>query len=416
MRLTAQGFKGVQTGLFCNTYKESRKRQFLPSKLEFPNWLGKHNESNLEFVFDEKFGGHRIAFLNLEDPTQYKSDQFATIGIEELTLCPNPAEVIDILSGSLRWPGVDWTPMGFTTNPDGPGHSQVKGMFVTKTVFDHPDFKNKRPDDYRFVRALPTDNPHLPEHYITEILGGLPDSLRAPWLEGSWDLFEGQRFKLIPRIHVCRPFPLPAEARLYRAIDYGFDNPAACTWYAVMPKGSERPDVMLYREWAQSGLDARQQARKILELTPEEEEIRIERPAYLDTACWKHEDDGLTIARKFEQEGVRVQQSLKDRATGWTYVEDLLHHRWSSADRTELETRPRLVIFETCPLAIQQLTDALWDPKKPGDILHPEGFRDDVLDTIRYFALTHFKQPEPEPEKFPLFDHAREVARLIERG
>ena len=417
LKLTAQGIKNVQTGIFCNTFKEARKRQFIPSRDHlgcFPEWLGKHNEGNLEFIFHKEWGGHRIAFLNLEDPSQYKSDQFATIGVEEITLCADPG-IIDLLCGSLRWPGVPWTPFCATTNPDGPGHSWVKGLWITKSLFSHPDYAKKKAGDFHFVRALPTDNPFLPEEYITEVLEGLTESLRKPWLEGSWDLFEGQRFAYNPRVHECAPLPRESlrGAKFYCSIDYGFDNPFAAGFYAVLPEGN-RPQVYKIRELNESGLKARQQAHKVLEEI-ENLDITLAEPAFLDTACWAEEEDGLSIAQKFMQEGLPVQQVLKSRPTGWVAVEDLLAWEHEPGDPYTITKQPRMKLYPSCVLTAQQLTDALWDPKKPGDIQHPEGFRDDSLDETRYFALTHMQPPKPEKPPTP-DDYMRRVEKAMRRG
>lgn len=391
------GITGVQTGLFSKTYKVSRKRQFLPAMAEFPDWMGEFNESNLEFKFRKELGGHRICFLNLADPGDYKSDQFATIGIEELTELPNPLEIIDILQGSLRWPGVDWTPMGFTTNPDGVGHSQVKGAFVTKTIFDHPDHSDKDPNEFNFVRSLPSDNPHLTERYKNQVLAKLPPSLRKPWVEGSWDLFQGQRFEINPLYHVRKPEPLEnfEPFRAYRSIDVGFDNPYACGWYILYTDNRGRKRKLKVAEDVRSGLKTYQQIDRVNEIT---ETLgltgRIEWST-LDTSAWEEEDDGLSIADKFRQGGIEVIQALKSRAAGWTQLETDLDFKLNKEG--VLVQEPTLQFFSTCPLTIQQATDALWDPKKPGDILHPEGFRDDALDETRYHVMSHAEAPSTPP-------------------
>lgn len=395
LRLTRMGLYGVQTGIFCNTYRDARSRQFLKCEAEFPDWLGTSNESNLEFNFWPAYGGHRILFGNLKDVSQYKSEEFATMGIEELTLCPDPIGTIEQLNGSLRFPGVAWTPMAFTTNPDGPGHSQVKAMFVTKSLFKHPDHARKNPDDYAFIRALPTDNPSLPDDYVEKELGELAESLRKPWLEGSWDLFEGQRFEFNPRAHILKaeehllrnfePF------RAYRSIDYGFYDPYACGWYIVYEDEHGRKRKLKIREDVRAGLKAHQQIDRVHRITEELGlEGRIE-STYLDTACWAQEKDGLSIADKFIQGGIPVVQVLKDRAAGWVALESALSYEIGKDG--EIVRYPQLQFFDCCVLTTQQITDANWDLSTPGDILHPQTFRDDALDETRYFVMTHAAPP-----------------------
>lgn len=379
MSLAAAKIRGARLGLFCNTYPELRLRHFAAFE-NMPSFLGKWIKSDTEFVLSPQYGSHKISLLNLDQPEKYKSAEFAAIAVDELTEVQN-AETLHTLFSRLRWAGVPKPPFLAASNPDGPLHSKVKRLWVAGD-FSHPDDCRLDPAAFKFIKALPTDNPHLSKEYIAGTLEGLPEHMRKAWLEGSWDLFEGARFDIVPSVHVVKPFALdPARFVFYRSIDYGFNNPYACTWFAVDYHGS-RPDVFLFREDVASSLHSRAQAQRVIEKTCELIDL-----TYLDTACWKLEDDGLSIADKFAQEGVTCQQVMKDRATGWAYLEDLLAFKSDNGIVTE---PPRLQVFETCPVAIRQMTDAMWDPRKPGDILHPEGFRDDVLDTIRYFALTHF--------------------------
>lgn len=371
--LTKLGFRNCILGLFCISYPELRLRQIEPIKREFPEWLGSWNESEKGFRFAEEYGGHLIKCCNLDDPSKYKSAEFAGMAVDELTLLPSKG-IFDTLRGSLRWPGLLKPLFIAGTNPDGPGHSWVKRLWVTRD-FSHPDDALLPAKEFAFVRSLPTDNPHLSEVYINEELASQPESVRKAWLEGSWDLFEGQRFNVNPAVHVVKPFDLGPLVKYYASMDYGFDNPFAAGIYAVLPKSEHRTFIYKVKEINVKGLKAREQARLVLD-TLKFMGIELAAPAYLDTACWKEEDDGLSIATKFQQEGLPVQQVLKDRATGWVAYEDLLAYKSVDGAVTE---EPQMKFFDCCPLTVQQTTDAVWDPKKPGDILHGEGFRDDCI-------------------------------------
>jgi phage terminase large subunit len=408
LTLTKMGFRNCILGLFCISFPELRLRQIEPIKREFPDWLGIWNESDKGFRFFPEYGGHLIKCCNLDDPSKYKSAEFAAIAVDELTLLPTK-EIFDTLRGSLRWPNLKRPLFISGTNPDGPGHSWVKRLWVTRD-FTHPDDALLPAHEFAFVRSLPTDNPNLSESYIKEELASQPESVRKAWLEGSWDLFEGQRFHINPAVHVVRPFDLGPLVRYYASMDYGFDNPFALGIYAVLPKEEGQTFIYKIKEVNLRGLKARDQA-KIVKQTLQENGITLSAPAYLDTACWKEEDEGLPIAMRFVQEGVPVQQVLKDRVTGWVALEDLLYYE---AKEGEIVTQPKMKFFDCCPLTIQQATDAVWDPKKPGDIMHPEGFRDDSLDETRYFALTHIKAPKPT-EPMGNDSYMRQVEKLMKK-
>jgi len=408
IQLTQRGFRNCILGLFCISFPELRLRQIEPIRREFPEWLGVWNETDKGFRLAEEYGGHLIKCCNIDDPSKYKSAEFAAIAVDELTLLPSK-DIFDTLRGSLRWANLDRALFIAGTNPDGPGHSWVKRLWVSKD-FTHPDDAVLPAEEFAFVRSLPTDNPNLSQTYIDDELASQPESVRKAWLEGSWDLFEGQRFHINPAVHVVRPFDLGNSAKYYASIDYGFDNPFALGIYAVLPQQEGQTWIYKVKELNLKGLKAREQAREV-KRTLADNGITLAAAAYLDTACWKEEDDGLSIALKFTQEGVPVQQVQKDRVTGWTYLEDLLYYE---ADGHEVTRQPKMKIFDCCPLTIQQATDAVWDPKKPGDIMHPEGFRDDSLDETRYFALTHIKPAEVKREPTQ-FDYMRQVEKHMKR-
>ena len=115
----------------------------------------------------------------------------------------------------------------YTLNPGGPSHGYFKRLFIDR------DFKEgEHPEDYAFIQALCTDNTALlkaqPEYL--RALEKLPPKLKKAWLEGRWDVYEGQFFE---------------ELRLTPARDFS-PSGTAC---AVPPPSSEgeRPDRRLWR-------------------------------------------------------------------------------------------------------------------------------------------------------------------------
>lgn len=402
-QLSARGLKNVRVAIFCITYRELYRRQITKVLTEF-RALGEFSPSRNEFVFHEKFGGHVIEFCNMQDLYDYVGAEYAAIAVDELTLCAD-RETLDILRGSLRWTGVRSCKFFAATNPTGPGHSWVKRLWITKD-FSLPDDRRLDPNQFKFVRSLPRDNPHLSEEYIKEELESLSEHLRAPWLLGSWDIVAGQRFSTFrPHVHVCKPFDLTqlGPVSYLRSIDYGIaPDPYACGWYGavkVEPEWREDDGLRLYKiqEDIANGLPARAQAKRIQDRTKPEWEVRV--PSYLDTQCWAEEDEGLSIAHRYMQEGLPVQKVLKDRVTGWAALDELLAWEHEEGNPFVVTRQPVFKIFDTCPVTIQQFTDAMADPKRPGDILHPAEFRDDCLDETRYLALTHIRKPQEEKKR-----------------
>ena len=80
----------------------------------------------------------------------------------------------------------------YTCNPGGQGHAYIKRIFL-----DRRYEAGENPADYTFIRSLVTDNRALMEaqpDYVRQ-LEALPDKLRRAWLEGDWEVFEGQFFE-----------------------------------------------------------------------------------------------------------------------------------------------------------------------------------------------------------------------------
>ena len=69
---------------------------------------------------------------------------------------------------------------------------------------------------------------------------------RLQLLEGRWDIGnEGLVYdNFDSAVHVVDAFPIPVAWRRFRSIDFGYNNPFLCQWWALSPD-----DVMyLYRE------------------------------------------------------------------------------------------------------------------------------------------------------------------------
>ncbi|KKL58999.1 hypothetical protein LCGC14_2219700, partial [marine sediment metagenome] len=196
-----KGLKKVRVGLFCEDYPTLEDRQISKIEIEFPPWMGKWNGQRNEFRLCNDLGGGIIACRNLDNPSKYQSTELAAIAIDEAT--KNPVSIFDTLRGSLRWPGIDNTKFLLASNPGGQGHLWIKAYFIDG---EFPKELQRRADQFGYVKALVSDNPHNAESYIEE-LGTLTEKMRRAWLEGDWDVFEGQVFEEWRRdLHVVEEF------------------------------------------------------------------------------------------------------------------------------------------------------------------------------------------------------------------
>ena len=172
--------KGVRAALFCEDFPALQDRHLSKIKYEFPEWLGTFNAQHHEFTLHPEYGSGVLAFRNLDDPSKYLSAEFALEAVDEVNRNPKPT--FDLLRTRLRWPGIVDTKFIAACNPV--GEAWVKNMWI-KRLFPVEELETQ---EYFFVKALPTDNPYLPQEYY-ESLKSLPEADRRAYLEGNWDAF-----------------------------------------------------------------------------------------------------------------------------------------------------------------------------------------------------------------------------------
>ena len=400
LKWAREGHKNVRVGLFCEDYPALKDRQITKIKKEFPAWLGKLSDSQIEgmsFVLEPQFGGGILALRNLDDPSKYASSEFAAIGVDELT--KNLRETFDELRSIKRWPGIENTKFMGATNP-----GQIGGSWVKKLWIDREFTKeDPKPEQIFFVKSLPTDNPHNANSYIEE-LKALPDKKRKAYFEGNWDSFEGQFFEdWNKEVHVVEPFAVPVSWKKIRVIDpSGRRGVTASYILAINYDG----DVYVTHEHYKTGLDADQHAMKICNMSAD---IYPQYTA-IDTSAFSKIGLPETIAEVYERHGVTgLVPSDKKRETGWNTFHQYL--RWEEKPNAVgeiIRIGPKLKVFKTCPNLIRTIPLAIHNENRPEDVADMEnpytdsegrqGYEHmDGLDAIRYGLQTLREARSPQP-------------------
>ena len=329
------------------------------------------------------------------DLTRYQGIEYDVIFLDEATQWPE--DWYQVLTACLR--GVNDNPKRFylTCNPGGVGHAWVKRLFI-----DREYREEENPEDYEFIQAKVYDNKALQEKdpgYLCS-LQALPEKLRRGWLEGDWDLFDGQYFAEFRRErHVVKPFAIPDSWRRYVTIDYGMDMLAAY-WVAVDAEGF----AWVYREVYEGrdngkgengrGHIVREAARRLLESTPAGEHI----DAWLAPPdLWnRNRDTGRSTADIFAGHGIPLVKTSNDRASGWMAV-----HEWL-AEETDSQgnTVPRLRIFENCQNLIRTLPAVQFDEKRAEDVATEPHELTHAPDALRGFCVYRSRAADkPEPPR-----------------
>lgn len=354
------------------TMPEVKANMIRPLEDELPrgSYVMNHSDNIMTF-----YNGSMITFgycEGLPDLKRYQGVEFDWICIEELTHWTE--EEFRLLMRSLRSKKPGWKPNFFaSTNPGGIGHAWVKRLWVNRSFNLH-----ENPADYSFISAKVYDNHVLLENdpaYVKR-LEALPEKDRRAYLDGDWDVFEGQYFEDFRHdLHVSTAFlPVGIKRRII-AIDYGRVAPACALWIAL----DNQNHVYVYRELYRTGMTYDQFATSIAALTPEGEDIShmVCDPAALE----KQSDDTTnTLHGAFRRaELPRCYAANNSRIDGWNTI-----RRYLQTEIREETGRMRsaLTIFEHCRNLIRTLPEMIHDVHAVEDLnTHGE---DHAVDALRY--------------------------------
>lgn len=388
------GLRGVRVGLFCEDYPSLNDRHISKMNYELPTWLGTLNKGDKEYTLKPEYGSGVIALRNLDDSSKYASSEFAAVSVDELTR--DKQEVFNFLRTRMRWPGISDTKFLAGTNPGGIGHAWVKKMFIDREF--EPGETEK--DKFVYIKATAHDNrENLPESYFDQ-MQGLPEEMRRAYLEGDWNLFEGQYFsEWRDHIHVVEPFRIPETWKKFGAYDHGRANPACFKWYAVDFDGN----VWVYREFYVNRKDGspRWEAEQI---ASEVHRITKEANEYLDyvvadSAIFSRTGTGESIADIMRRNGIGGSPNIPvmlpsnkaagevkgGRVTGWAIMHQYLF--WDEY------TLPKIHYFSTCKDSIRTIPSLVYDDHNVEDL--DTAGEDHAADCDSYF-LRSLKDRRPD--------------------
>jgi phage terminase large subunit len=276
-----------------------------------------------------------------------------------------------------------------TTNPGGVGHAWYSDIFdVTCKDGPHGQIKRRQNPNgsYSFTFFIPAflaDNPigveRDPEY--EQRLSERDPLLAKALLEGDWTVFAGQAFRVWDRVrHTCKPFEIPEHWAKWRAVDWGYEAPFCCLWFARDP---DTKRLYVYREAYQTHLTDRRQASLVRDMTPSRERISI---TYADPSMWTTKNvNGIVsdTAKEYAAEGIILTKADNNHLDKKRRLDRVLVNG--------MDGQPGLVLFENCDNLIRTLPALVLDPKNPEDI--KDGQEEHCYDALTY-GLTNEKQPE----------------------
>lgn len=401
--LLCLNYPGIKVMIIRRTYPELQENHIIPlcemlhcHAEDRTQRVASYNDSKKHITFPN---GSRILFRycdNEKDADRFQGTEVDVLFVDEAT--HQSEEKMDKLSACVR--GVNGYPkrIYYTCNPGGVGHAWVKRLFV-----DRQYKPGENPDDYSFIRSLVRDNLALMQsdpEYVRK-LEALPPKLRKAWLDGDWDIYEGQFFEEFADrpehytdrqwTHVIEPFEIPDGWRIYRSFDWGYAKPFSCAWWAVDYDGVVYRILELYgcTDTPNEGVKWTPE-RVFAEIHRIETEHRWLRGKTIqgvaDPAIWDAET-GESIADVATRYRVYFDKGDHARLPGWMQV----HYRLYFDDNGY----PMMYVFKNCKAFIRTMPLLQYDEHRVED-LDTDG-EDHVADEVRYFLMTRPIKPRKAP-------------------
>jgi len=231
--------------------------------------------------------GSELLCVGLDNPGRALSAAFGGAFIDQAEECTEEEAGEPGLMGRLRLNRVPFRQWGAAVNPGPPTHWICK-RFRPDLVSagGHREFRTREPITLpggstipagyllrqTFVSGKADNYSNLPTDYKIR-LANMRGRYRLRFVDGLWVAFEGQIYdNWLEELHVVdRPanwpggFP-PLSWPRYRSIDFGFEHPFVCQWWARDPGGA----YWLYREIYQTHRSIDEHAEQIRELQREE--------------------------------------------------------------------------------------------------------------------------------------------------
>lgn len=375
--LYALKYKKSKQIIFRRTFPDLEHSLIRVSLGFYPQAVASYNSSKHTWTFAN---GSIVDFgyiANENDVYQYQSAEYDVIRFDELTHFTEFMYVYMI----SRCRGANPYPKGIksSTNPGGIGHSWVKARFIDigePNIIHECKTETGKIVTRIFIPSLVQDNIFLLEKdpdYIDR-LDALPEKERKALKYGDWDIFDGQFFSEFDRkIHVCSPFEIPKDWRIYRTRDYGLDM-AAVYWIAM----DYQMNIYIFRELYESNLIVSEAGRKINEMTTEN--ISID---YAPPDLWnRNKDTGKSTADIFAECHQYLTKADNNRIQGW-----LALHEWLKVFPDEQgQLTSKLHIFSNCINLIRTLPAVQFDEKNPNDVATEPHELTHAPDAIRYFC------------------------------
>lgn len=270
------------------------------------------------------------------------------------------------LLGRLRGTSAPWRQILLTTNPDHPYH------WIKTRLMDGGEAS------VHYSSAK--DNPFLPAEYL-DILASISGTMGLRLRDGLWVQAEGVVYDTwSDALHMISEMPEGWESwRKIRVIDFGYENPFVCGWWAIDGDGR----MYRYREIYMTHRTVRDHAEQILKLSEGE--------TYEATVCDHDASDRATL----KQCGISSINAIKDVSRGIQAVSQRLARGHDDNPRLFLlrgalvERDKNLVTARKPVCTEQEIPGYVWQMAQDGRPIKEEPLKvnDHGADMMRYAVM-----------------------------
>ncbi len=368
-------YPGISCLLVRRSYSELKSNHLYTLTAEYGELF---DYSDSEKLLRFKNGSRiQLGYCDAErDTLRYQGQEYDIIAIDEATQLTEYQ--FSIFKACLRGTKPFPRRIYLTCNPGGVGHAWVKRLFVDRLYRE-----GENPEDYTFIKAGVYDNDTLTEadpEYIRS-LESLPPKLRRAWLDGEWDVFEGQFFpEFSESLHVIPREKLPTDLTYFAAADYGFDM------FALLVLGVAA-DGKLYavEELCEKNLtlgEAGSRAEGVLADYP------VRYLVISPDIYNRRQDSGVSGIETFLGTRRLPPTSPADnrRVPGWR----ILRERLAKGE----DGTPSLLICESCRNLIRSLPFLISDPLRPEDASSEPHEYTHSPEALRYGAMSRILYEE----------------------
>lgn len=322
-------------------------------------------------------GISNVIFRGMEAPEKHRSLNLNAVYLDEASQISE--EAFTLLQSRLR--GKAFRKIIATTNPN--GHSWLYRYWIKK---DFGNEKAKR--NFLAIHAPSTENIHLPDGYVDNMLNSWSEERIKREVMGSWDAFAGQIYTEFERAkHVVKPFRIPEDWTKVVGIDHGFRNPTCALWGAI----DYDSNIYIYREYYKSERLIEETCKEMQALSRGEKISGF----YIDPSTKANrgkDSDFTTYLENFPKEWSLIPAN-NEVSQGIDRVKSYL----KVSERTG---KPRLFIFDTCEHLLEEITQYRWEELTPGQEMQknvkeqPVKKDDHSVDALRYLIMSRPEEPK----------------------